>query len=134
MHQPSTVTQFRWDNTDPKKWRTFKKHFAADLFMLIYFMSEVYALRDKAEEYFATMMDQMSENALLLYVDNNDSRFTDWFDGLAKAHGLEIVNSSEGWEQMPNHEDKSDLQPYLDKFGPPKLKTNIACRLARKPG
>ncbi len=123
---------YNFNVTDPENWAPFSKHFGADLFTLIYFMSEVYAFRDKAATYFEALMGRMNPGALLLYVDNNDSRFTNWFDGLALKHGLKIVAHMEGWQQMPWDEDKDTLQPYLDKFGSPKLKTNIACRTARK--
>jgi hypothetical protein len=126
-HQPLDVA-------DPVIWNKFSKHFSADLFTLIYFMSEVYAVRDRANDYFAALMANMKPGALLLYVDNNDSRFTNWFDGLASNAGLEVVHSESGWEGMPYEEQKTHLQPYYNKFTPdPKLKANIACRIVRKP-
>jgi hypothetical protein len=126
-HQPVDVA-------DPTSWKKFSKHFNADFFTLIYFVSEVYAVRDRASDYFAALMASMKPGALLLYVDNNDSRFTDWFDGLARAAGLEVVKSGAGFDQMPLHEEKSDLEPYYSKFNPdPKLKANIAYRIVRKP-
>ena len=123
---------FPFDVTDADNWGRFSKHFNADLFTLIYFMSEVYAQRTDAEAYFDTLMDRMKPGAMLLYVDNNDSRFTGWFDTLASSNGLTVVSSNGGWENMPWDEDKDDLQPYLNKFGSPKLKTNIAFRLVKK--
>lgn len=121
------------DVADHSSWRTFSKHFNADFFTLIYFMSEVYAIRERANDYFAALMANMKPGALLLYVDNNDSRFTDWFDKLAKDAGLEVIKSGMGFDQMPFHEDKSDLEPYYGKFTPdPKLKSNVAYRIVRK--
>ncbi|MBL8812120.1 MAG: hypothetical protein JNM43_18295 [Planctomycetaceae bacterium] len=123
---------FPFDVTEADNWGRFSKHFSADLFTLIYFMSEVYAKRDLAEDYFSTLMSRMKDGAVLLYVDNNDSRFQDWFDRLARDNGLRIVSSNGGWETLPWDEDKDDLQPYLDKFGPPKLRANISWRLGVK--
>ena len=123
---------YSFDVTDPVNWAPFTKHFAADLFTLIYFMSEVYSFKTNAQKYFDTLSGRMSPGAFLLYVDNNDSRFTDWFDQLATSNGLKIVSQRAGWEQMPLDEDKMALEPYLSKFTPPKLKTNIACRIAVK--
>lgn len=119
---------------DPTSWRLFRKHFIADLFTLIYFISEVFAVRDKAKEYFVELMTQMKPGAVLLYVDNNDSRFTDWFDGLAKKSNLTFVLARAGEECMPWDEDKADMEPYFSKFGSPKLKPDIACRIVRRKG
>ncbi len=120
------------DVADPASWRRFSKHFSADFFTLIYFISEVFAVREKAKEYFTELMAQMKPGAVLLYVDNNDSRFTDWFDGLIKKSDFAVLLSHAGPECMPWDEEKADLEPYFGKFGPPKLKPDIACRIVRK--
>lgn len=121
------------DVADPTSWGKFNKHFQADLFTFIYFVSEVYAVAGKANDYFATLLAQMKPGAMLLYVDNNDSRFTEWFDGLVKKAKLEVLKSGSGVEKMPWDEDKSDLEPYFSKFGAPKLNADIAYRVIRKP-
>lgn len=120
------------DVADPTSWQKFSKHFSADFFTLIYFISEVYAVREKATAYFAELLAQMKPGALLLYIDNNDSRFTDWFDGLAAKANLTVVSKNAGMECMPWDEDKADLEPYFSKFGPPKLKPDIAYRIVRR--
>lgn len=121
------------DVADPNSWGKFNKHFQADLFTLIYFVSEVYAVADKASDYFATLLSQMKPGAMLLYVDNNDSRFTEWFDGLVKKAKLEVLKSGSGVEKMPWDENKSDLEPYFSKFSPTKLNADIAYRIIRNP-
>jgi hypothetical protein len=126
-HQPVDVA-------DPESWRKFKKPFNADLFTLVYFVSEVYAVRRKSQAFFVELMAKMKPGALMLYVDNNDSRFTDWFDGLVEAAGLEVVKSGAGVETLPSHEEKSDLEPYYTKFKTdPKLRADVAYRILRKP-
>ena len=121
------------DVADPASWTKFNKHFQADLFTLIYFMSEVFAVADKAEAYFSTLLSQMKPGATLLYVDNNDSRFSDWFDWLAKKAKLTVLKCGAGVEKMPWDEEKSDLEPYFSKFGAPKLDADIAYRVVQKP-
>jgi hypothetical protein len=122
-----------FDVTSPEKWKVFKKHFRADLFTLIYFMSEVYALREKADEYFDSLFASMKQGALLLFVDNNDSRFSGWFDGLAKKHGLTILETGQGKMQLPPHEEKDDLQPYKKRLKrDPKLSADVAWRVVQK--
>ena len=121
-----------FDVTDPDQWSTFTKHFQADLFTLIYFMSEVYALRTKADSYFNALMSSMQKGALMLFVDNNDSRFVDWFDGLAKTNGLKVLEQGSGTLTMPMDENKKDLEPYFTKFGHPKLQADVAWRVVQK--
>lgn len=121
------------DVADPNSWHTFRKHFQADFLTLIYFLSEVYALRGQATDYFKALLNGMRPGAVLLYVDNNDSRFTNWFDQMVAAAGLQVLVASTANELLPMHEEKRDLQPYYDKFGDPKLRSNIAYRIVQKP-
>lgn len=121
------------DVTDPSSWQTFRKHFNADFLTLIYFLSEVYALRDKATNYFEALLNGMKPGAIMLYVDNNDSRFTNWFDEMVADANLQVLKSSRANELPPFNEEKRDLQPYYTKFGDPKLRANIAYRIVKKP-
>jgi hypothetical protein len=130
----SLTTHFNpFDVTVPEKWKIFKKHFQADLFTLIYFMSEVFALRAVAGAYFDALFEQMKPGALLLFVDNNNAEFYGWFDDLAKKHGLKVLDSAEGMVQMPLREEKRDLEPYRSRLKRnPKLDANIAWRVVQK--
>jgi hypothetical protein len=125
-HQPLDVA-------DPASWQKYCKHFNADLFTLIYFISEIYAVRDKANDYFKELFARMNPRAMVLYVDNNDSRFTEWFDELVTSTGFEVVNSGSGYMWMPSEEETSDLGIYVKKFSSPKLKPDVAFRIVRKP-
>lgn len=130
--QLSTVFN-SFDVTKPEQWKTFTKHYQADLFTLIYFVSEVYAMRKQAEAYFDTLFAKMKAGALLLFIDNNSSEFYNWFDDLTKKHGLKVLEKDEGIQQMPTEEEKKDLKVYFTKFKDPKLKANIAWRVVQKP-
>jgi len=121
-----------FDVTKPDEWRTFTKHYNSDLFTLIYFVSEVYAMRTKAEPYFDALFSNMRHGSLLLFIDNNDSRFVEWFDQLTAKHGLVIVEKDAGVCKMPLEEEKRDLEPYFTKFGAPKLDADVAWRVVRK--
>ncbi len=122
-----------FDVTAQEKWRVFKKHFQADFFTLIYFMSEVYALRNAATPYFNCLFGSMKGGALLLFIDNNSPEFRDWFDELATNHDLEILESAGGTMQLPAHEEKCDLEPYKARLKrDPKLKADVAWRVVRK--
>jgi len=123
-----------FDVTDPTNWQVFKKHFAADLFTLIFFVSEVYALRAKAESYFDALFSNMKKDAILLYVDNNSPEFYKWFDELVKKHGLKTLDNGSGRAQMPYDEEKRDLGEYAKngRFESPKLTSDIAWRVVQK--
>jgi hypothetical protein len=122
-----------FDVTDDRTWRTYIKHFASDLFTFVYFMSEVYAQRTKANTYFHELFANVAPGSHVLFIDNNSSEFYSWFDQLANAHGFKIVESGEGEASLPVHEEKTDLGIYYQKFGCPKIKANISYRIARKP-
>lgn len=121
-----------FDVTDPAKWQLYQKHYQADLFTLIYFMSEVYARRAEAEPYFRTMLSNAKPGAMILYVDNNSPQFTNWFDQLAAEAGFDIIDHAAGVFKLPTEEEKSDLAPYYGRFENPKIKADIAYRVARK--
>ena len=120
------------DVCSPASWRLHSKYLSADLFTLIYFMSEVYCRRSENQPYFDHLFGKMKKGALLLYVDNNSSYFYDWFDGLAKKHAVEILESEEVQMGMTADEEKKDLGKYFKKFGSPKLDANVAYRICKK--
>ncbi|ELS32416.1 MULTISPECIES: hypothetical protein [Pseudanabaena] len=121
------------DVTEPEDWQSLKNYFqSSDLFTMIYFMSEVQALRDKADEFFANLFEKAKSGALFLFVDNNIPEFYDWFDELADEFGVEILKSRRENILAPIHEEKKDLGEYYKKFGSPKIRANVAYRIARK--
>lgn len=122
-----------FDVTDPGKWRVFKKHFQADVFTLIYFMSEVYALRASADEYFNVLFANMKPGALLLFLDNGTPDFFNWFDGFVATHKLKVLESNSGVMQLPSHEEKTDLEPYKTRLSRnPKISAKVAWRVVQK--
>ena len=120
------------DVTDPGTYEDYKKHLDSDLFLMVYFLSEVYAQRSKCGAYFDGLLSGASPGAVFVLVDNYDSRLSDWFAEACKKHGLEILKSANMVAQLPSDEEKSALAPYYPKFGSPKLQTNIHCCIARK--
>lgn len=120
------------DVTESKTWASYQKFLKADLFTLSYFLSEVWKIKDTAAPFFERCMSQMKSGSMILFVDNNDSRFCDWFDEMAKKHGLVAVESDEGELCFSNDEEKKDLGKYFDKFGWPKRKSDAAWRIMKK--
>jgi len=121
------------DVADKSTWRSYRKFLRADFFTLIYFLSELWKIKTQSEPFFDHCLSQMKSGALMLFVDNNDSRFRDWFDQMAKKHGLDVVKSDEGWLAFSNDEEKNDLGEYFGKFGWPKRKSDVAWRIVRRP-
>jgi hypothetical protein len=74
----------------------------------------------------------MKKGALVLYIDNNDSRFYEWFDDLAGKHNLEVLGADEQKMGMTKDEEKKDLGKFYKKFSPVKLEANVAYRICRK--
>ena len=115
-------------------WKPYTKYFKSDLFTFVYFMSEVYKHKDKADEYFNTLMSRAKPGSLFLFIDNNASDHYGWFDKLATLNGLENLGKDRGRTTIPFDEQKSALGIYGEKFQCAKLTADIAYRLARKPG
>lgn len=120
------------DITKPDDWKPHTKYYQSDVFTMIYFISEVFALRDLADKYFANLFAQAKPGALFLFIDNNHPEFYNWFDNLAQTYNIEITKKIEGRFNLPFDEDKSDLGVYFDKFSYPKIRANIAYRIGKK--
>ncbi len=120
------------DITVEDTWKSYRKLLRSDIFTLSYFLSEVYSLKSSAEPFLDHVMASMKKDALMLFVDNNDSRFVDWFDGLATKHGLTILVSDSGELCFSNDEEKRDFGEYFKAFGWPKRKGYAAWRIVRR--
>lgn len=120
------------DVTDATTWSSYQKFLRADLFTLSYFLSEVWKIKDAAEPFFDHCLSKMEPGSMILFIDNNDSRFRDWFDAMAKKHKLVAIESAEGDLCFSNDEEKNDLGVYFGKFGWPKRKSDAAWRIMKK--
>ncbi len=124
---------YQLDITDETTWRSYDKFLGSDLFTMIYFMSEVYSLRDQARPFFDYFWGGASKGALALYVDNHVKELSDLFDELAANHGWKLVLRESFTAQAPSDEEKGDLGEYLGLFDwTPKLQANIDLRVVRK--
>jgi hypothetical protein len=126
-----------FDVTEPKSYQFFQKYFASDIFTLVYFMSEVYAMKNQANAYFELLFANIPKGAAVVFIDNNHSNFVGWFDGLAAKHSV-IIDASdrfEGTMTTTPSEEKTDLKEYYDKFknhSAPKIKADLAFRIGIK--
>lgn len=120
--------------TNPETWSSTSKLFRADLFTMIYFMSELYESREDARDFFETMVDQAKPGAIFVLIDNNTQAFFTLFDGIAEDRDLEPVYRGNGQYTLGWDEQADTLSTYNEKFDRnPKIRTQIACRIYRKP-
>lgn len=120
------------DVGDKSTWEKQSKYLRSDMFTMIYFVSEVWSIKDKAESYFSHVFAHVPVGAYFLYIDNDSSTFTDWFEGLASKSGLTLVESYERDARLPSDEQKAPIQKYIDMFGSPKLTAKVAIRVYKK--
>jgi SAM-dependent methyltransferase len=121
------------DVTEIKALRFARKISDADLLTMIYFISEIYAYRDDARNFFEHLFNKAKPGALLLFVDNSCQTFYNWLDEIAAANRLEVVEKKDYFFfQTEADEDKEALGDYYNKFKYPKLKAEIAYRIYRK--
>ena len=127
-------TYLSLDLTSAEDWGPHKKHLQqSDLFTMIYFVSEVYAQKDKASAYFECLFEEAKIGALFLFVDNNSQEFYSWFDDMASRYNVDIIKGDQKRMNPPSSEDKEALGEYLSKFDhKPKLSSNVAYRVGRK--
>jgi hypothetical protein len=128
-----------FDVTEVETWRKFSRFHGADLFTMVYFMSEVYHLRQRAEPFFANMMSKAKQGSFFLFVDNGSANgkplFSEWFDELAAMNGISTLRQGDNERfVVSGDEEKTELEPYFSRFSSPKLQTWISWRIARKEG
>jgi hypothetical protein len=123
------------DVTNAGSWKTVKNPWKADLFTMSYFVSEVYSLDEKTgvvTEFWKRVFERARAGAMFLYNDNDSPRFTDYFDELCNGAKLQTIYASRSIKTPSPWEQKDGLAHYLELFGPPKLKAQLAYRLLRK--
>jgi SAM-dependent methyltransferase len=120
------------DVMNQNDWEQHKKHYKADFFTMIYFFSELASNIDQAKPYFSSLLNAVKPGKTLLFIDNNNASFFEGFDQLILENNFEIISGNQETVCIPYEEDKSSLGEYFEKFGPPKIKANIAWRVAVK--
>jgi len=101
------------DVTDSHTWSCYEEYLQADLFTLSYFMSEVWKFKTNAEPFFNHTLSRSKPGALVLFIDNNDSRFHGWFDYLSTQNNFETIKAGSQNFAFSNDEEKRDLGCYF---------------------
>jgi len=121
------------DICDATSWpQWLPSHASADLYTLVFFLSEVFSQQTIAEPYLNALLDAADEGTYLLYVDNRSWQFYRWMEKLLGGHAYQVIGGASCDMRLPVEEEKLALGDYLGKFGSPKLKSNVAWRVAVK--
>ena len=122
--------------TNPVSWKNQRKFLQADLFTMIYFVSEVLTL-DKngaVARSWRDIFENAKSGALFVYIDNGHSDFTSYFDSQWKEAKLRCVLSGDDERWIPRFsEQASELNEYRQKFEQsPKIQSQVTYRVLRK--
>jgi hypothetical protein len=121
------------DVTQQDSYKKYARPFKADVFTMLYFLSEIYKFKDKVTPFLQTCFDRMKNGALLVVLDFDDSRLRDWIDEYAKNGGLVTEVGKSMRMTMDPSEEKAALKKYADKFErAPKLQADVFIRIFRK--
>lgn len=121
---------------DPDVWTHPSQFEKSDLLSMNFFVSEIAHLGDAAWDYIEEVFKRAKPGAVLLFNDNNDSRFFQKFDEISSRVGWETLRAEAGTRKIYDPGEKKDeLSGFREKFGRvSKLSGKVACRVLRKPG
>lgn len=128
-------TNFRQsDVTSYKTFENLQKAFSSDIFIMSFFISEIFTFRQQAAPFFAQMIADMPSGCTVLYIDNSSDEFTDYAESIFNTATFDLLDSETKVRLLPgNAEQTSDLEPYKTKFArTPKVTSQASVRVWRK--
>ena len=123
---------------------TSEKLYQADLITMVYFLSEVYAKKDAATDFFYDLFENMKSGATILFIDNGGYDFAPWFDDLIYKYSFDIrrrdnyvfkignIGTRENKEHLGNYDDKFVTNQPEGNKRYPKLGATISYRICCK--
>lgn len=119
---------------DPNVWTHPSQFEKSDLLSMSFFVSEIAHLGDAAWDYIEEVLKRAKPGAVLLFNDNNDSRFYQRFDEISACAGWQVLRSEAGTRKIYDPgERKDELSEFREKFGrDSRLSGNVASRILRK--
>lgn len=118
------------------EWSVPQKFDKADIVTLNFFFSEIAHLGAGATDYIGNLLARLKSGAVLLFNDNNDTRFYQAFDNIAREAGLQVLQSGEEIRKVRDWgEDTGVVGRFAAKFNQfqPRLKGDVAWRVLKKP-
>jgi hypothetical protein len=126
-----------FDVTNRSSWKNQRRFLQADLFTMIYFVSEVLTLDTNGcvTNSWYDIFESAKSGAWFVYIDNGHSDFTSYFDSQWQRAELQCVLSGENEKWIPRFSERaSELKEYQEKFEQsPKIQAQITYRVLRKP-
>jgi hypothetical protein len=118
------------DVTNSATWRKNTAYLKADIYTLIYFLSEIFVAREAADKFLRNTLSSMKPGAVLIVLDFQDSRLTEWIEGIAaNCHLATKIKDDNAERVIDPVEEKTDLGEYYTKFGTPKIRARIFYRV-----
>jgi hypothetical protein len=105
-----------------------------DLVTAVFFLSEVYNVRDQARPCLERLAAFMKPGSVFFYLDNYGDHFWAWCEAVFEQAGFHQVDAGDipRW-RMPTAEQVEDLGDYAHRFAhAPTLTRNIAWRVLKK--
>lgn len=122
------------DVTSYKNFDNLQKAFSSDIFIMSFFMSEIYSFREQAKPFFNQLVKDMPSGSTVLYIDNSSDEFTNYAGEVFNSTLFELVHKETKEKLLPTgSEQTSDIEPYKTKFGrTPKVQSNASVRVWKK--
>jgi hypothetical protein len=109
-----------------------KKFMNADMFSMIYFMSEVLKHEEICTDFFDDFFENIKSGSIVTFIDNAMPDVYEWFDELTHDNFDVLMTGEEQWIASPS-EEKNELIKYIELFGrTPKVQSKLAYRVVRK--
>lgn len=120
------------DITEQGQTKRIKKFLNADLYTMLFFMSEVSKKREHAAPFFEYFFENVNSGALIAFIDNKMESIFSWFDAYMNDE-YEILAAGEDVWFASADEQKSSVKKYMQLLEhTPRIKGDIAYRLVRK--
>ena len=118
---------YTFDVREPGDYPKRRDYCEANLFVMMYFLSEIWSIRNDAETFFRDLLKRARSNSIFLLIDNNKSIFFSYFRRLAEESSAILSEGPPGIEwRVPCEKGWLVLKEYKEKFGYyPKLTANI---------
>lgn len=128
------TTYQRIDVKEKDSWSFRTKHKNSDIVTLIYFMSEIYKLRDQgATEFISKIFKESKSGCIFIFIDNMNSNLSEWFESIAASTNVEIKEKDDSKTYLSREEEKDELKEYIQKIkNSPKLNATTSIRIAIK--
>lgn len=121
------------DVTDVASWSKQKKFLSADLFMSVFFASEISRFGNASDQFWAEVSASAKSGAMMLIIDNNGTSFVDYVQKKIIGSAWDVAESGAKDFRPSSHEEKSALGKHLKNFERlPRMKGDSVFWILRK--